>query len=103
MFSGIHEMAPTDAELATQALAEEGSYRFPAFTAADAVTLVRRSRFLPDGDILKHTYIRAFLFENASGDHNDMEKAKGWLYQFRLLLDTPCFRVQSAIWGTSVG
>ncbi|KAF8631236.1 hypothetical protein AX15_002565 [Amanita polypyramis BW_CC] len=39
MFSGIHDMVPTDAELATQALAEEGSYRFPSFTAADAVTL----------------------------------------------------------------
>ncbi|KAF8738175.1 hypothetical protein AX14_011592 [Amanita brunnescens Koide BX004] len=39
MFSGIHEMAPSDAELATQALAEEGNYRFPAFDAADAVTL----------------------------------------------------------------
>jgi hypothetical protein len=44
MFSGIHEMAPTDAELATQALAEEGNYRFPAFDAADAVTLVSFTR-----------------------------------------------------------
>ncbi|KAF8351202.1 hypothetical protein F5887DRAFT_196908 [Amanita rubescens] len=39
MFSGILEMSPTDAELATQALTEEGNYRFPAFTATDAVTL----------------------------------------------------------------
>lgn len=44
MFSGIHEMAPTDADLATQALAEEGNYRFPAFDAADAVTLVSFTR-----------------------------------------------------------
>ncbi|PFH52606.1 hypothetical protein AMATHDRAFT_2005 [Amanita thiersii Skay4041] len=39
MFSGIQNTTPTDADLATQALAEEGSYRFPSFTAADAVTL----------------------------------------------------------------
>ena len=47
MFSGILEMSPTDAELATQALTEEGNYRFPAFTAADAVTLV--SLRIPSG------------------------------------------------------
>ncbi|KIL68229.1 hypothetical protein M378DRAFT_196694 [Amanita muscaria Koide BX008] len=39
MFSAFHDMAPTDAELATQALTEEGSYRFPSFDAADAITL----------------------------------------------------------------
>ncbi|KAK2466432.1 hypothetical protein APHAL10511_002074 [Amanita phalloides] len=39
MFSNIHEMQPTDADLATRALTEEGAYRFPAFNAADAVTL----------------------------------------------------------------
>ena len=33
-------MYPTDAELATQTLAEESSYRFPSFSASDAVTLV---------------------------------------------------------------
>lgn len=33
-------MAPTDAELATQALSEEGNFRFQSFSAADAVTLV---------------------------------------------------------------
>ncbi|TFK73005.1 hypothetical protein BDN72DRAFT_835321 [Pluteus cervinus] len=32
-------MPPTDAELATQTLREEGSYRFPSFSASDAVTL----------------------------------------------------------------
>jgi len=32
-------MAPTDAELATQTLTEEGNYRFPSFSASDAVTL----------------------------------------------------------------
>lgn len=40
MFNGLHAMHPTDAELATQALAEEGKYRFPSFSASDAVTLV---------------------------------------------------------------
>ncbi|KAF8204861.1 hypothetical protein BJ912DRAFT_939557 [Pholiota molesta] len=39
MFNGLHAMHPTDAELATQALAEEGKYRFPSFSASDAVTL----------------------------------------------------------------
>ncbi|KAF9482028.1 hypothetical protein BDN70DRAFT_911977 [Pholiota conissans] len=39
MFTGLHTMHPTDAELATQALAEEGKYRFPSFSASDAVTL----------------------------------------------------------------
>ncbi|KAF8165069.1 hypothetical protein B0H34DRAFT_793501 [Crassisporium funariophilum] len=32
-------MPPSDAELATQTLTEEGSYRFPSFSASDAVTL----------------------------------------------------------------
>ncbi|PPQ92381.1 hypothetical protein CVT25_008731 [Psilocybe cyanescens] len=32
-------MPPTDAELATQTLADEGRYRFSSFSAADAVTL----------------------------------------------------------------
>ncbi|KAG5653088.1 hypothetical protein H0H81_002387 [Sphagnurus paluster] len=39
MFSGFQTMAPTDAELATQALSDEGSYRFQSFSASDAVTL----------------------------------------------------------------
>jgi len=39
MFSNIHSMLPTAAELASQTLVEEGSYRFPSFSAADAVTL----------------------------------------------------------------
>ncbi|ESK93716.1 hypothetical protein Moror_1414 [Moniliophthora roreri MCA 2997] len=39
MFSGLQGMAPNDTELATQTLAEEGSYRFPSFSASDAVTL----------------------------------------------------------------
>lgn len=42
MFSGIHMMTvPSDANLASHALAEEGSYRFHAFSADDAITLVR--------------------------------------------------------------
>ena len=40
MFNGLHHMYPTDAEIATQTLTEEGSYRFPSFSASDAVTLV---------------------------------------------------------------
>ncbi|KJA24593.1 hypothetical protein HYPSUDRAFT_135976 [Hypholoma sublateritium FD-334 SS-4] len=32
-------MPPSDAELATQALVEEGKYRFPSFCSTDAVTL----------------------------------------------------------------
>ena len=34
-------MTPTDAEVATQTLIEEGSFRFTSFSASDAVTLVR--------------------------------------------------------------
>ncbi|KAF5322309.1 hypothetical protein D9619_001043 [Psilocybe cf. subviscida] len=39
MFNGLHNMSPSDADLATQALSEEGKYRFPSFNASDAVTL----------------------------------------------------------------
>jgi len=39
MFSKFN--MPTEAELAQQALAEEGKYRFASFDASDAVTLVR--------------------------------------------------------------
>ena len=39
MFSGFQPTQPTEAELASQALAEESSYRFPYFSANDAVTL----------------------------------------------------------------
>ncbi|KXN87960.1 hypothetical protein AN958_07970 [Leucoagaricus sp. SymC.cos] len=40
MFNGIHMMAvPTDANLATQALSEESTYRFQAFSTDDAITL----------------------------------------------------------------
>ncbi|KII95931.1 hypothetical protein PLICRDRAFT_233443 [Plicaturopsis crispa FD-325 SS-3] len=39
MFNGLHTMPPTDAQLATDALNEEGTYRFPSFSASDAVTL----------------------------------------------------------------
>jgi hypothetical protein len=39
MFASFHAMIPSDAELASQALNEEGSYRFPSFSASDAVTL----------------------------------------------------------------
>ena len=39
MFSGFQPMQPTETELASQALAEESSYRFPYFSANDAVTL----------------------------------------------------------------
>lgn len=39
MFSGLQTMPRTDADLAAQALIEEGSFRFPFFSASDAVTL----------------------------------------------------------------
>jgi uncharacterized protein (UPF0303 family) len=40
MFNGLFAMStPTDAELATACLNEEGHYRFPCFSASDAVTL----------------------------------------------------------------
>lgn len=40
MFNGFHNpQPPSDAELATQTLNEESSYRFRSFTANDAVTL----------------------------------------------------------------
>jgi len=40
MFNGFHTpVPPSDAELATQTLNEESSYRFPSFSANDAVTL----------------------------------------------------------------
>ena len=40
MFNGFHNpIPPSDAELATQTLNEEASYRFASFTANDAVTL----------------------------------------------------------------
>jgi uncharacterized protein (UPF0303 family) len=40
MFNGFHAMTPTDAEVATQTLSEEGNFRFTSFSASDAVTLV---------------------------------------------------------------
>ncbi|EGO01589.1 hypothetical protein SERLA73DRAFT_48715 [Serpula lacrymans var. lacrymans S7.3] len=47
MFTGIHPMIPSDAELASKALSEEGTYRFPSFSANEAVTigLSMRKRF----------------------------------------------------------
>ncbi|KAI0796507.1 hypothetical protein C8Q75DRAFT_802203 [Abortiporus biennis] len=40
MFNGFHTpIPPSDAELATQTLNEESTYRFPSFDANDAVTL----------------------------------------------------------------
>ncbi|KAH7931361.1 hypothetical protein BV22DRAFT_998842 [Leucogyrophana mollusca] len=39
MFTPFHAMIPSDAEIASQALADEGQYRFPSFSASDAVTL----------------------------------------------------------------
>ncbi|KAJ7507447.1 hypothetical protein B0H11DRAFT_1704832 [Mycena galericulata] len=39
MFSNIHSMSPTAAEIASQTLVEESSCRFPSFSSSDAVTL----------------------------------------------------------------
>ncbi|ETW84467.1 hypothetical protein HETIRDRAFT_416162 [Heterobasidion irregulare TC 32-1] len=57
MYRGRHSpLAPTDAELATRALDEEASYRFPSFTANDAVTLglSLRKRFRGSSRHQKH-------------------------------------------------
>jgi len=47
MFNGLYTMPPTDADIATQTLSEEGNYRFSAFSASDAVTLVSFNMFMP--------------------------------------------------------
>ncbi|KAF8558969.1 hypothetical protein OG21DRAFT_1474406 [Imleria badia] len=39
MFSSIHAMIPSDADIANQTLKEESNYRFSSFSATDAVTL----------------------------------------------------------------
>ncbi|KAK7061451.1 hypothetical protein R3P38DRAFT_2829601 [Favolaschia claudopus] len=39
MFNNAHSTFPTAAEIASQTLVEENSYRFPSFAASDAVTL----------------------------------------------------------------
>lgn len=40
MFNGLYShLSPSDAELASQTLTEESSYRFPSFNTNDAVTL----------------------------------------------------------------
>jgi uncharacterized protein (UPF0303 family) len=39
MFSTLRDMPKTDAEIAAQVLSEEGLYRFPSFSANDAVTI----------------------------------------------------------------
>ena len=101
MFSGIHEMAPTDAELATQALAEEGNYRFPAFDAADAVTLVSFTR-ASSGDVLNYAPARAFPSESASGHHSGMQKEKEWSFPSKQSPDTLSLHVRSEIWDTPV-
>lgn len=89
-------MPPSDAELATQALVEEGKYRFPSFSSSDAVTLV---------SIL--TYIEGFPHMNLATsstrgcpcesdlDHlRDTSKERDSLSRFRRLQDTPCLRAQ---------
>jgi len=55
MYSGFHPMQPSDAELATQALNEESSLRFPHFSANEAVTigLSLRKRFRASTRFLK--------------------------------------------------
>lgn len=39
MFSSIHAVIPSDADIANQTLKEESNYRFSSFSATDAVTL----------------------------------------------------------------
>jgi hypothetical protein len=74
-------MAPTDAELATQTLIEEGNFRFASFSASDAVTLVGRwvfssnlSRYLDYSHILS----RVSHYESDSAHRLATPEAKVW-------------------------
>lgn len=60
MFNGL--MSPSDSELATQTLGEEGSYRFSSFSASDAVTLVCPIPLL--SDLVDKRFPRASPFGN---------------------------------------
>lgn len=46
MFNSLYTIPPTDVDIATQTLSEEGSYRFSSFSASDAVTLVSFNIFM---------------------------------------------------------
>lgn len=82
-------MAPTDADLATQTLTEEGSYRFASFSASDAVTLVRSFAF--------HYYISQYIlgpFDTETVSRNvsprqgkgpcDFDPVHCWAHAFRM-------------------
>lgn len=74
MFNGMHMVAvSTDVNLATQTLTEESSYRFHAFSADDAITLVCATVFQNPHNPSSALNCRAFLSVNA----------------FVLLLNTP--------------
>lgn len=71
-------MTPTDAEIATQTLTEEGSFRFSSFSASDAVTLVRTSLYRCCPGRFKIIFPRAFLYESAFVQHLVILEARVW-------------------------
>lgn len=70
-------MAPSDAELATDTLTEEGKYHFSTFTASDALTLVSSFQLRAiNRAVCKQTCSRGFLCANVSARLRDIPKAK---------------------------
>jgi len=95
MFNGLHQMprSPTDAEMATQTLTEEGTYRFPSFTASDAVTLVGQcSQFGKECDT--ESILRDYPFANDFVRPRDTPKEKGSSSLSKPSPDTPSLHVQ---------
>jgi hypothetical protein len=78
MFNGMQMVAvSTDVNLATQALTEENSYRFRAFSADDAITLVCATVFQNAYNPKTALDCRAFLSVNAFVLLLDTQRAKG--------------------------
>lgn len=97
MFNGFHTMGPTDAELATQTLSEEGNFRFASFDASDAVTLVRLSFLAKYTSCHRHS--RAFHFANGSVPPLAiLKEGKALSSLFKLSRDTHYSRAR---WATS--
>jgi len=79
MFSNLHTVSRSDADMAQEALNQEGSYRFPAFSASDAVTLVRAQERV-EHSLLTTVIVlsRDFHFANAFVPLIAMQKARVW-------------------------
>lgn len=76
MFNGFHSMPPSNGEIATQVLNDEGTYRFSSFSASDAITLVR---ILSDQISIPLTaFPRAFLSERDFERRPDTQRGKVW-------------------------